>query len=195
MIGVPFVMVGLLFEVIVGTRYLPIPLYTVEKPRAIASVSGGGEANFTQVHGLQLSRSGFEADILAASWLGIILYILLLVLLILVVTAYLVFHRNVTASEAIHRRFIRVESSEAKPLTIKYRYEGVGVILYRAYRWARLRLGCRSCSPRELALRLGSSDAGEFAKVYEETVYGRRPTSRTRAEQVAQRLVKLLSRG
>jgi hypothetical protein len=66
------------------------------------------------------------------------------------------------------------KSGEEESLPITYDYSGVKAVLRKYYVILRGRLGCRNCTPRELAEKAGVGLISAFARIYEEVVYGNR---------------------
>ena len=65
---------------------------------------------------------------------------------------------------------------------VEYLYPGVKAVLRRYYLRLRESVGCRTCTPREIATRVGSYT--DFAELYEEVVYGSREVDLARVRSV-----------
>lgn len=58
----------------------------------------------------------------------------------------------------------------------EYVYPGIKLTLRKYYLKLREKVGCGRCTPRELALRCGRKEYEDFAQLYEDVVYGSRPS-------------------
>lgn len=65
---------------------------------------------------------------------------------------------------------------------VEYLYPGVKAVLRRYYLRLRESVGCRTCTPREIATRVGSY--ADFAELYEEVVYGSKEVDVARVRSV-----------
>jgi len=65
---------------------------------------------------------------------------------------------------------------------VEYLYPGIKAVLRRYYLRLRESLGCRTCTPREIAARVGSY--ADFAELYEEVVYGSKEVDPSRVRSV-----------
>jgi len=65
---------------------------------------------------------------------------------------------------------------------VEYLYPGVKAVLRRYYLRLRESVGCRTCTPREIASRVGSY--ADFAELYEEVVYGSKEVDVARIRSV-----------
>ena len=103
----------------------------------------------------------------------------LLTLLIIVSTLYSYLHRG--EGPITPRRYsprLRQVLSEL----VEYLYPGIKAVLRRYYLRLRESLGCRTCTPREIAARVGSY--ADFAELYEEVVYGSKEVDPSRVRSV-----------
>gem|GEM_PF-1176224 len=55
---------------------------------------------------------------------------------------------------------------------VEYIYPGIKLVLRRYYLKIRDAVGCRRCTPREIVTKCGRVEYEEFAKLYEDVVYG-----------------------
>ncbi len=147
-------------------RYLPLPDagMNVTAPEA---VNLSGAVNRTFPSSVRQVLTLFEP--LAAPLGALAAGALVTMALLLLLTMW--YGREVTTF-ARYLALARRQSETVHGESIEYTYAGMKLVLRRYYLRLREALGCRRCTPRELAARSSRRELEEFAKLYEDVVYG-----------------------
>ncbi len=151
-------------------RYIPLP----ENVRGI-NVSLK-EVNISIVSNLTISSSERQAIVITQHSpmpLDIFLYTIFIVsLAFMVIMIFLYFlgsQRILSSPIYIGRK----TSSDNIPIVL-YVYDGIKKVLREYYIRIRNSIGCRNCTPREIAIETRIEPLKFFAHVYEDVVYGSR---------------------
>lgn len=131
------------------------------------------EINISVISNLNISHSEGQITIVTKSPTpsDIFLYIVLIASLAFMVTMIFLYFWGSQKILSSPIYIGRKKSSDSIPI-ILYMYDGIKRVLRGYYIEIRNRMGCRNCTPREIAIKTGLESLRLFAHVYEDVVYG-----------------------
>ncbi|MCS7098775.1 MAG: hypothetical protein RMH84_03925 [Sulfolobales archaeon] len=144
-------------------RYLPIRELEVESIAPIGNFSAVERESTV----LQVLVELFEP---AVAPLGAIALVTLLAIVALfLLTAW--YGRGIAefARQYTIQKLLKLTAPEE---SFEYTYSGIKLVLRKYYLKIRESVGCRRCTPREIVEKCGRREYEEFARIYEDVVYG-----------------------